>query len=357
MKDLRERHRRTKTIVDLGDLGREPAGEPACPYCRCRVLRRKEWIRRRVWDIGGPIEITAKRYKCLRCGKSFHHYPKGVSWKSPYSNRVWFLAVLLWHLGLSVESTAIVIRALTKGRVSPKTIYEHLLAAGFELNKRLKARKSEMARVVHVDQGYIRIEGKTWGFNITVSPEGALLDVEFIRKEDKETFNRVFKKIKRRHKTELVIGDFHPGYDETIEGNGMIHGGCWFHHQRSMFRRARKTRDPTIKDLLHAGTLPWPELEDDFFEGGLEAPPGETKEILWLVSDRIGSVNMGSKLRLTPGFTTNNPAERAIGRTKIRYKLTRGFGSLRGAYSAILITQALGEAFERGMVSSEALLR
>ncbi len=39
----------------------------------------------------------------------------------------------------------------------------------------------------------------------------------------------------------------------------------------------------------------------------------------------------------------------------MRYKTIRGFGSERGAYSALLITQAFGEAFERGVVDMKTL--
>ncbi|MEO0211476.1 MAG: hypothetical protein ABIN66_06435 [candidate division WOR-3 bacterium] len=50
-----------------------------------------------------------------------------------------------------------------------------------------------------------------------------------------------------------------------------------------------------------------------------------------------------------PELITNNAAERAILRTKSRVKTIRGFSSERGAYSALLITQAFGETFESGV--------
>ncbi|MGC8894563.1 MAG: hypothetical protein ACP5QG_06915, partial [candidate division WOR-3 bacterium] len=101
--------------------------------------------------------------------------------------------------------------------------------------------------------------------------------------------------------------------------------------------------------------LPFPELEDEFYEAGMDTPPGKLKQLFFLISDRFNSLKTGATFGLTPPFITNNPAERAVLRTKTRYKLTRGFGSMRGAQTALLITQAFGEAFENGKVSSEIL--
>ncbi len=112
-----------------------------------------------------------------------------------------------------------------------------------------------------------------------------------------------------------------------------------------------------MRDILWAGTLPFTELEDEFYEAGIRAPPGEIKEVFFWLSDKFNQLKTGEYFGFDPPFITNNAAERAILRTKTRYKLIRGFGSLRGAHSALLITQAFGEAFERGSVDMRTLFR
>ncbi|MEO0181350.1 MAG: hypothetical protein ABIN54_08600 [candidate division WOR-3 bacterium] len=69
----------------------------------------------------------------------------------------------------------------------------------------------------------------------------------------------------------------------------------------------------------------------------------------------LGFIRTGKHLGYYPELITNNAAERAILRTKSRVKTIRGFSSERGAYSALLITQAFGEAFERGVVDMKTL--
>ena len=318
---------------------------------------RKEWIERDIWDMGKePIRITQKRYLCQVCGKSFIHYPSGISRSSPYSLRLWNLACLLWYLGLSVENTAKVMRAITGRNVSPAGVYKHLLSWGFELSERLRRRKRDCP-VVHIDQGYVRIKGKGWGFNIVVSPEGEVVDLQFLHNEEEETLENILKKVKKKTKAKLVVGDFHPSHNGAAEGSGMWFWGCWFHFMRLLFRRIRKTKDRFIRDILWAGTLPFPELEDEFYEAGIRSPPGEPKEVLFWVSDKFNELKTGEHFGFDPPFITNNAAERAVLRTKTRYKLIRGFGSLKGAYSALLLTQAFGEAFERGSVDMKTLFR
>ncbi|MEO0257504.1 MAG: hypothetical protein ABIM74_09470, partial [candidate division WOR-3 bacterium] len=56
---------------------------------------------------------------------------------------------LLWYLGLSVENTAKVMRAMTGRNVSPSGVYKRLLMLGFDLEERLRGRKKNWP-VVHI---------------------------------------------------------------------------------------------------------------------------------------------------------------------------------------------------------------
>ncbi|MGC8893695.1 MAG: hypothetical protein ACP5QG_02470, partial [candidate division WOR-3 bacterium] len=210
---MKERTRRINSVINLGELETEPAGKPLCPHCKRGRVVRKEWIERQIWDMGKePIAIRTKRYSCQVCGKTFIHYPRGISKLSPYSDRLWNLACLLWYLGLSVENTAKVMRAITGGGVSPSGVYKRLLRLGFDLEERLRRRKRDCP-VVHIDQGYIRIKSKSWGFNIAVSPEGEVIGLEFLPDETEETFERVLRKVKKKASSQVVVGDFHPSHD------------------------------------------------------------------------------------------------------------------------------------------------
>ncbi|MEO0181351.1 MAG: hypothetical protein ABIM74_07220 [candidate division WOR-3 bacterium] len=56
---------------------------------------------------------------------------------------------LLWYLGLSVENTAKVMRAITGRNVSPSGVYKRLPMLGFDLEERLRRRKKDWP-VVHI---------------------------------------------------------------------------------------------------------------------------------------------------------------------------------------------------------------
>mgnify|MGYP005840564543 CR=1 FL=1 len=284
------RTRRINSLTGLGELETEPKGMPLCPYCNRGKVIRRGWIKRKIWDLDKePVEVRTKRYFCQVCGHSFIHYPEGVSRLSPYSVKLWNLACLLWYLGLSVENTAKIMRAITNRNVSPSGVYKHLLRVGFDLAERLRRRKKDCP-TVHIDQGYIRIKGKGWGFNIVVSPEGEVVDIRFLPDKQEETLKSVLKRVKEKTRAKLVVGDFHPSHEGAAEGSGMLFWGCWFHFLRLLFRRIRKTKDPLMKDILWAGTLPFPELEDEFYEAGIRAPPGEIKELLFLMSDKFAAL-------------------------------------------------------------------
>lgn|GEM_PF-6290645 len=128
---------------------------------------------------------------------------------------------MLWYLGLSVENTAKVLRAITGRNISPSGIYKRLLKLGFELEERLRRRKGDFP-VVHIDQGYIRIRGKSFCFNIVVSQEGDVVDIRFLPDLEEETIGNILKKVKKRARSKVVVGDFHPSHEGAVEGAGML---------------------------------------------------------------------------------------------------------------------------------------
>jgi DNA-directed RNA polymerase subunit RPC12/RpoP len=56
-------------------------------------------------------EVTARRYKCLRCGRTFRVYPQGVS-AGQVSQRVKGMGVMLYLLGLSYGAVELMLEAL-----------------------------------------------------------------------------------------------------------------------------------------------------------------------------------------------------------------------------------------------------
>jgi hypothetical protein len=83
-----------------------------CPYPGCKGRHFQQ-----VQEVPKPLrdtqyqEVTAQRYRCLRCGRTFRVYPTGVS-RDHFSQRVKGLAVALYLLGLSYGAVSLLLEAL-----------------------------------------------------------------------------------------------------------------------------------------------------------------------------------------------------------------------------------------------------
>ncbi len=82
-----------------------------CPYedCGGAAFRLHQKVRKPVKDTVYH-DVTAHRYQCLRCGRTFREYPHGVS-NAQASQRVKGLAVLLYLLGLSYADVSLALEA------------------------------------------------------------------------------------------------------------------------------------------------------------------------------------------------------------------------------------------------------
>ncbi len=83
-----------------------------CPYrgCQGQHFHPRQEVRKPLRDTVYP-EVTARRYECLRCHRTFRVYPLGVT-PAHVSLRVKGLAVMLFLLGLSYGAASILLEAL-----------------------------------------------------------------------------------------------------------------------------------------------------------------------------------------------------------------------------------------------------
>ena len=92
-----------------------------CPYARCggQHFRLHQRVNKPVRDTVYE-DVTAHRYECLSCHRTFRVYPPGVS-RDHSSRRVKGLAVMLYLLGLSYGTVSLALEAsgvyLCKSRV------------------------------------------------------------------------------------------------------------------------------------------------------------------------------------------------------------------------------------------------
>lgn len=129
-----------------------PAVEPhrypepvRCPYPRCgsQDVLLRQIVPKAVRD---PLLrlVTARRYGCLRCGRTFRVYPQGVG-PAQTSLRLRHLSLLLYLLGLSYADVPRALRALGLS-MSKTAVYLTVRAAGVAVTgprRRLRAVPAE----------------------------------------------------------------------------------------------------------------------------------------------------------------------------------------------------------------------
>ena len=95
-------------VVDPGQWT-EPQ-ECAEPKCGGRRFLPWQEVKKNVRDSDYEA-VTARRYECLRCGRTFRAYPQGVD-KGHVSQRLKGMGVMLYLLGLSYGATSLMLEAL-----------------------------------------------------------------------------------------------------------------------------------------------------------------------------------------------------------------------------------------------------
>lgn len=100
-----------KIRLVIPPVNTRPTTRPqACVYCGHWHLHRHGTVRKPLRD-HRQAEVTVARYRCVECGRTFRHYPDGVTARDQ-SQRTVVLAALLYGLGLSCHAAAHLLGAL-----------------------------------------------------------------------------------------------------------------------------------------------------------------------------------------------------------------------------------------------------
>src|SRR5947208_12176879 len=105
--------------------------EPAeCVYTDCgsKQVKMHQKVEKALRDtMYSHVEVY--RYRCLKCGRTFRVYPKGVS-QGQISDRVKGLAVMLYLLGLSYGAVSLALESLGVP-LSKTEVYNTVQAAAY----------------------------------------------------------------------------------------------------------------------------------------------------------------------------------------------------------------------------------
>ena len=180
-----------------------------CPHkgCQGRHFEHHQEVDKPLKDTAYGI-VSAHRYRCLRCKRTFRVYPQGVT-RAQTSQRVKGLAVMLYLLGLSYGATALALEALGV-YMSKSSVYEAVQAAA---EKVLDLKRNEVFARLRTpalggDLTSVKCNGEWLPLGLAVDDTtGLVLTVDELPAEDAETLKEWLAPIAKAVDAKLLVSD------------------------------------------------------------------------------------------------------------------------------------------------------
>lgn len=337
---------RVPTVND--EVGR-PTG---CGYCGATTLQGWGSVPKPIRDTNGDRIIQIHRYRCTECGKTFRHYPAGVS-AAAQTQRLKVTAAMMWAFGLSLRKATVFLAAFG-APLCHQTVWED----GVELGKQLAQRRPKRVRVLGVDGTGARIGGKSSGVVVAIDMgTGRPVDFVELDERDPEAVRKWLAPLVEQLGVEVLVTDDLAGYGPVAEALQVDRQVCLWHVKRSTGKTLSELGpllgpewQPTIEDIGHLmDNLPpdggyqlsraWEALEAPSPKPGQTATPLYRLRLLLQHLSRIWQDLLLHQRRLDVP-ATNNRTENAIGRYKNRARSMRGVKSAAGRQAMFQLRHA-----------------
>jgi len=207
----------------------------SCPYesCQGRHFRHHQEVDKAVKDTQFDT-VSAQRYQCLRCKRTFRCYPKGVT-RAQTSQRVKGLGVMLYVLGLSYGATSLALEAL--GVYMCKTsVYEAVQAAAEKVPgmKRHEVFAGVQTPALGGDLTSVKCNGEWLSLGLAVDDTtGLVLSVDALSAEDAETVKEWLDPVAAAVDAELLVSDDADAFKAVANDLGLEHQVCKGHVKRN----------------------------------------------------------------------------------------------------------------------------
>jgi transposase-like protein len=372
-----------------------PRVEPAefkmpsvCPHkdCQGRYFEHHQEVDKPLKDTAYGI-VSAHRYRCLRCKRTFRVYPQGVT-QAQTSQRVKGLAVMLYLLGLSYGATSLALEALGV-YMSKSSVYEAVQAAAEKLPglKRKEVFAGLRTPALGGDLTSVKCNGEWLHLGLAVDDTtGLVLVVDELPAEDAETLKEWLEPVAEQVGARLLVSDDADAFKTVANELGLEHQVCKSHVKRNTetfienvepkvesdedgsLAALGVTSQQALEDLQRLGKLILSRQPDEETELGEmhhrytdAAPPGVGEKATvayrlrlmyldrWNLWRRLTRYRQwkGPKGETLDG--TNNGCERAIGWwVKERYRTMRGYKRPKSAVNVSRLLAWCGNHLERG---------
>lgn len=171
-------------------------------------------------------EVEARRYVCVRCGRTFRVYPQGVT-RAQTSLRVKGLAVLLYLLGLSYGAVSLALEALGV-YLCKSRVYDTVQAVAERVPglKREQVFEGLKTPALGADLTSVKVNGHWLTLGLTVDDvSGLVLTIDDLSGEDAETLREWLDPIAKAVEAEilalmLIHGELNEGNHAVIDAAG-----------------------------------------------------------------------------------------------------------------------------------------
>jgi transposase-like protein len=359
-----------------------------CPHkhCQGRHFEHHQEVDKPLKDTAYGM-VSALRFRCLRCKRTFRVYPQGVT-RAQTSQRVKGLAVMLYLLGLSYGATSLALAALGV-YMSKTSIYETVQAAAEKVPglKRNKVFAGLRTPALGGDLTSVKCNGEWLPLGLAVDDTtGLVLTVDELSAEDAETLKEWLEPIAEAVDAKLLVSDDADAFKTVADKLGLEHQVCKSHVKRNTetfienleskveldedgsLAAIGVTPEQALAHLRRLGELilsRQPEQENELEEmhhrytGAAPPRPGEKATVAYrlrlMYLDRWSLWRPLTRYRTWQGPKgetidgTNNGCERAIGWwVKERYRTMRGYKRRKSAVNLSRLLAWCGNHLDHG---------
>jgi len=333
-------------------------------------------------------DVEAQRHRCLRCGRTFRVYPKGVS-RAQQSDALKAFSVLLYVLGLSygAVSEALMALQLLLGQalyLGKTTVYRNVQAAGQAARhlRRAWLQQGRKIRVLGADLTRVRCQGESLVVGVVVDDvTGIELSVDILDDESADTQVAWLREIADLVGAEVLSSDDADAFKTAADELGLEQQICRAHVTPNVLDRvaeltiqALETPDPmpsqmtvspeqlvvdlqTIQGIIEGHPHDGEQQLAGLYERYCFAPaPQEGEKATMWYRTRLLALHLWDNwARLTLYLHwqgadgeridgTNNACERAIGwGVKERYRSMRGYKRQQSVLNVSTLLGWLGD--------------
>jgi len=360
----------------------------ANPKCKGKYFRLRQEVQKNVRDMQYD-QVTARRYECLRCHRTFRVYPQGVL-VGQFSQRIKGIAVMLYVLGLSYGAVALVLRALGVW-MGKATVYRAVQRTAERVPgmKREQFLEDYRTRALGADVTSVKCNGKWLPIGITVDAiTGLVLTIDHLSGEDAHILQEWVAPIAQSVEARILISDDADAFKTVADEQGLFQQVCKSHVLRNtealIANLSQQIQAGADRSLLELGIEPQQALADlrqlaelmrsrlpaqqlqleALFQRYAAAPaprPGQSASLAYRLRNLfLDRWNLWPRLTFYRTWKnasgeaildgTNNASERAIGWwIKERYRSMRGYKRHQSALNVSRLIAYCGNHLDQGL--------